>query len=29
LVIFEGEKEKTYRQKWIEHRGKRVFAVWV
>jgi hypothetical protein len=29
LVIFEGEKEKTYRQEWIEHRGKRVFAVWV
>ncbi len=29
LVIFEGEKEKTQRQAWIEHKGKRVFAVWV
>ncbi|GAB4417509.1 MAG: AAA family ATPase [Bacteroidia bacterium] len=29
LVIFEGSKEKTQQQAWIEHRGKRVFAVWV
>ncbi len=29
LLIFEAEKEKTHRQEWIEHRGKRVFAVWV
>ncbi|GAB4406547.1 MAG: AAA family ATPase [Bacteroidia bacterium] len=29
LVIFEGKKQKTQRQAWIEHRGKRVFAVWV
>ena len=29
LLIFEGEKEKSHRQEWIEHRGKRVFAVWV
>ncbi|MEM9985569.1 MAG: AAA family ATPase, partial [Bacteroidota bacterium] len=29
LVIFEGTKEKSQRQEWIEHGGKRVFAVWV
>ena len=29
LVIFEGKKEKTQRQAWIEHAGKRIFAVWV
>ena len=29
LVIFEGEKEKSRRQGWLEHKGKRVFAVWV
>ncbi|GAB4415864.1 MAG: AAA family ATPase [Bacteroidia bacterium] len=29
LLIFEDKKEKTQRQAWIEHRGKRVFAVWV
>mgnify|MGYP001390841123 CR=1 FL=1 len=29
LVIFEGKKEKSQRQEWIEHASKRVFAVWV
>ena len=29
LIIFEGTREKSQRQEWIEHRGKRVFAVWV
>ena len=29
LVIFEGKKEKTQRQAWIKHAGKRIFAVWV
>jgi hypothetical protein len=29
LVIFEGKQEKSHRQAWIEHHGKRVFAVWV
>ena len=28
-VIFEGSKEKSQRQAWLEHGGKRVFAVWV
>ena len=29
LVIFEGTQAKSRRQEWIEHGGKRVFAVWV
>ena len=29
LVIFEYNKVKSWRKEWIEHEGKRIFAVWV
>ena len=29
LVIFEYNKVKSWRSDWIEHQGKRIFAVWV
>ena len=29
LVIFEYNKVKSWRSEWIEHEGKRIFAVWV
>ena len=29
LVIFEYNKVKSWRSEWIEHQGKRIFAVWV
>ncbi len=29
LVIFEYNKTKSWRKEWIEHEGKRLFAVWV
>ena len=29
LVIFEYNKIKSWRSEWIEHQGKRIFAVWV
>ena len=29
LVIFEYNKVKSWHKEWIEHKGKRIFAVWV
>ena len=29
LVIFEYNKEKSWRKEWIEYDNKRIFAVWV
>ncbi len=29
LVIFEYNKDKSWDKKWVEHNGKRIFAVWV
>ena len=29
LVVFEYNKVKSWRKEWIEHEGKRIFAVWV
>ena len=29
IVIFEYNKIKSWRSEWIEHQGKRIFAVWV
>ena len=29
LVIFEYNKVKSWRNEWIEHKGKRIFAVWI
>ena len=29
LVIFEYNKVKSWRSEWIDHKGKRIFAVWV
>ncbi|MDZ7877670.1 MAG: AAA family ATPase [Saprospiraceae bacterium] len=29
LIIFDHKEIKTWESKWIEHKGKRVFAIWV